>query len=81
VANALGGWNLFPETQAMNPHIRMADSRDPRAIQILAKNIYREFRSNGFSEQDVMALSTELLALLTHEVRAQMPDDGGSGAA
>jgi hypothetical protein len=60
----------------MTSHIRMADTRDPRAIQILAKNIYREFRSNGFSERDVMALSTELLALVTHEVRAQMPDDG-----
>lgn len=56
----------------------MTDPRDPRAIQILAKNIYREFRSNGFSEQDVMALSAELLALVTSEVRAQIPDDGAT---
>ena len=56
----------------------MTDTRDPRAIQILAKNIYKEFRSNGFSEQDVMTLSTELLALVTREVRAQKPDDGAT---
>jgi hypothetical protein len=64
----------------MNHRILMTDTRDPRAIQILAKNIYREFRSIGFSEQDVMALSTELLALVTREVRAQMPDDGAPRA-
>ena len=62
----------------MNPPIRTTDTRDPRAIRILAKNIYKEFRSNGFSERDVMALSTELLALVTHEVRAQLPDEDGS---
>jgi hypothetical protein len=54
----------------------MTDTKDPRAIQILAKNIYREFRSNGFAEQDVMALATELLALVTRDVRARMPDEG-----
>jgi hypothetical protein len=53
--------------------MNMTNSRDPRAVQILAKNIYKEFRANGFSEQDVMALSAELLALVTHEVRSQLP--------
>jgi hypothetical protein len=44
---------------------------DPRAVRILAKNIYREFRANGFSEQDVMALAGELLALVASEVKNQ----------
>ena len=30
---------------------------DARAVSILAKNIYREVRSGGFSERDVMALA------------------------
>jgi hypothetical protein len=46
-----------------------APNRDPRAVQILAKNIYREFRAGGFSERDVLALAGELLSLVTKEVR------------
>jgi hypothetical protein len=42
---------------------------DPKAVAILAKNIYREFRAGGFSERDVMTLAGELLALVTSEVR------------
>jgi hypothetical protein len=42
---------------------------DPKAVAILAKNIYREFRAGGFTERDVMALAGELLALVTTEVR------------
>jgi hypothetical protein len=39
-------------------------------VAILAKNIYREFRAGGFSERDVMALASELLDLVTTEVRS-----------
>jgi len=44
-------------------------SQDPRAVAILAKNIYREFRAGGFSERDVMALAGELLSLVTSDVK------------
>jgi len=44
-------------------------SPDPRAVAILAKNIYREFRAGGFSERDVMALAGELLSLVTSDVK------------
>lgn len=49
----------------------MSEKRDPRAVRILAKNIYREFRANGFSEQDVLSLAGELLSLVTLEVQEQ----------
>ena len=42
---------------------------DSKAVAILAKNIYREFRAGGFSERDVMTLAGELLALVTSDVR------------
>ena len=45
------------------------DPHDPRAVRILAKSIYRELRATGFSERDVMALTGELLSLLTTEVK------------
>jgi len=42
---------------------------DPRAVEILAKNIYREFRAGGFSERDVLSLAGELLSLVTRDVK------------
>lgn len=55
-------------------------SRDPRAIQILAKSIYRELRQSGQQDQDVMRLASELLSLLTSDVkdrRRLLEADGG----
>jgi hypothetical protein len=50
-------------------------SKDPRAVEILAKNIYREFRAGGFSEGDVLALAGELLTLVTRDVRGDSRSD------
>ena len=44
-------------------------ARDPRALAILAKTIYRELRSSGFAERDVIALAGELLGMVTTEVK------------
>ena len=49
----------------------LPSQKDPRAVEILAKNIYREFRAGGFTERDVMALAGELLALVTRDVRGE----------
>lgn len=46
-------------------------SRDPRALKILAKTIYRELRQSGLVAEDVMAISGELLSLVTADVRAR----------
>jgi len=45
-----------------------------RAVNILAKTIYRELRQSGYSERDVMALAGEILGLLAHEVRDRRED-------
>jgi hypothetical protein len=55
--------------EALNKTAEGDSKADPKAVAILAKNIYREFRAGGFSERDVMALAGELLALVTTEVR------------
>lgn len=44
---------------------------DARAVEILAKSIYRELRASGFSENEVLALAGELLALITSDVRGK----------
>ena len=50
---------------------------DPKAVAILAKNIYREFRAGGFSERDVMALAGELLELVASDVRNERTVQSG----
>ena len=45
-------------------------ARDPRALAILAKTIYRELRGSGFETRDVISLASELLAQVTSEVKA-----------
>lgn len=54
-----------------------SDARDPRALAILAKTIYRELRASGYAERDVMALAGELLGMITNDVQARRnPADG-----
>ena len=42
-----------------------------RALKILAKSIFRELKTNGYQNKEVVALSTELLALVTSELRPE----------
>jgi hypothetical protein len=49
-------------------------ARDPRALAILAKTIYRELRANGYEERHIIALAGELLGLVTSEVKTKKND-------
>lgn len=53
-------------------------ARDPKALAILAKTIYRELRGSGFQARDVIALAGELLAQVTADVRSR-GQDGSMG--
>ena len=44
-------------------------SRDPRALRILAKTIYRELRQSGLVEEDVISVAGELLSQVAVEVK------------
>jgi hypothetical protein len=48
--------------------------RDPRALTILAKTIYRELRASGYAERDVMSLASELLGIVASEVKGRRGD-------
>jgi hypothetical protein len=56
----------FDETQG---------ARDPRALAILAKTIYRELRASGYAERDVMTLASELLGMVASEVKGRRDAD------
>jgi hypothetical protein len=61
----------------MTPSIPiLTPQKDPRTVEVLARDVYRELRRGGFSERDVLALAGELLSLVTHEVRGEPPADG-----
>lgn len=51
---------------------------DPRAVRILAKNLYREFRASGYSEHDMLSLAGELVSLVTTDVRSRRTDELGT---
>jgi hypothetical protein len=51
-------------------------TRDPKALAILAKTIYRELRSSGYAERDVMTLAGELLGMVATEVKGRREPAG-----
>ena len=61
---------------ALTPE-QTVNERDPRALKIVAKSIYRELVEGGFCEQDVMALAGELLALVATAHARKRGEDGG----
>jgi hypothetical protein len=44
-------------------------SRDPRALRIIAKTIYREMRAGGLAEEDLMSVASELLSLVAVDMK------------
>ncbi len=42
-----------------------------KQIKILAKSIFRELKTNGYDSREIVALSTELISLLTTEIRPE----------
>ena len=51
-------------------------ARDPKALAILAKTIYRELRSSGYAERDVMALASELLGMVATDIKGRREPRG-----
>ena len=42
---------------------------DPVAVRILARSFYKELRSSGYTPKHLLALSTELIELITLDLR------------
>jgi len=66
----------------------MIPGQDVKATRILAKSLFKELRGNGYSPNQILSLSTELIDLVTQDLRADQkagPDrpaaeDESSGA-
>jgi len=52
-----------------------------RALRILAKSVFRELKSSGYGRSDIVAFATELLSLVSSDLREEHPDSAEVGAA
>jgi hypothetical protein len=49
----------------------MSNQDTQRAIEILAKSVYRDLKQNGYSRADVLAFASNILEQVTSEAKAQ----------
>lgn len=62
---------------------------DVKGTQILAKSLFKELRSSGYTPNQILSLSTELIDLVTQDLKAGhdvplaagRPSDGGGWRA
>ncbi len=48
-----------------------APASQPRALRILAKSTFRELKSSGYSRSEILAFATEMLSLVSTDLREQ----------
>lgn len=46
-------------------------TNQPRQLQILAKSVFRELKSTGHSRSDIVAFATEMLSLVSSDIREE----------
>jgi len=59
-------------------------SLDTRGTQILAKSLFKELRGSGYSPNQILSLSTELIDLVTQDIKdrsTQSTDEAAKGSA
>jgi hypothetical protein len=60
--------NEFPAVQRENVRSNERELRS-RGERIVARSFYRELRENGYSPRELLAVSSELIDLVTRELR------------
>ncbi len=49
-----------------------------RSLKIIAKSLFKELKANGFESRHIVSLSTELISLVTTELRRESESSGAS---
>jgi hypothetical protein len=49
----------------------LAAMLDAKGTKILAKSLFKELRASGYTPNQILSLSTELIELVTQDLRAQ----------
>ncbi len=68
------GATLWEEVHSMSQALAqresaVSSSNRERALKILSKSIYRELRQNGYEPKQIVALATELISLVTTDIK------------
>ncbi len=59
---------LLGREELSDGHGRAANER---AMRIMAKAIFRKLKTDGYDSRDVVSLSTELIGLLTSDIKLE----------
>lgn len=51
----------------------LSGNQHDRSLKIIAKSLFKELKANGFESRHIVSLSTELISLLTSELRQEDP--------
>jgi hypothetical protein len=54
---------------------------DVKGTKILAKSLFKELRGNGYSPNQILSLSTELIDLITQDLKGEAPTDEETAVA
>ena len=57
--------------QMIHQEIGPAVRHDGKTLRIVAKSLYRELRQGGYSPTQVVSLTSELISLVTDELREE----------
>lgn len=63
-----------PVRNVVDSSLSQSGPSQPRALRILAKSTFRELKSSGYSRTDILAFATEVLSLVSTDLR-ETPDD------
>lgn len=56
--------------QLIDREAQTARGERDKAVKIFAKSIFRELKSNGYEAREIVALSTEILSLLSTDIKS-----------
>jgi hypothetical protein len=54
---------------------------DVKGTKILAKSLFKELRGNGYSPNQILSLSTELIELITQDLKGEAPAEDESSVS
>ena len=68
-----------PNNNRRGDAVLLASRQDPRAARILARTLYRDMTENGLSQEQILAVTTELIGMVANELKSE--DDAAKGTA
>ena len=62
----------MPQALATPDSTSFTAANSERALRILSKSLYRELRQNGYEPKQIVSLATELVGLVTSDIRDEI---------